>query len=913
MNIKNGLTDEQVKKSRNEFGSNNITAKKQNSFWKLLMESLGDPIIRILIIALGIKLIFLLKDFDWYETVGIVIAIFLASFISSISEYGSEKAFAKLQEDASKIKCRVRRNGKLEEVNIDDVVVGDIILLQPGDKVPADGIILEGELLVDESSLNGETKEVKKESITKISVVSEKNTVFRGTVIYSKEATVQITKVGDNTFYGSIAKELQEKTQDSPLKIRLRGLANVISKIGYIGAALVSISYLFSVIVIKNHFDFNLIKETITNIPLITGHILHALTLSVTIIVVAVPEGLPMMITLVLSSNMKRMLKNNVMVRKMVGIETAGSLNILFTDKTGTLTKGKMEMIKFLGNDFKSYKNEKELKVNPKYYEIIKKSIIYNTSSIYSEDKKEIMGGNVTDRAILGFIKSEDNYKLKKIETVPFDSKNKYSKVTVIDKNPITLIKGAPEKILALCTKYYNNQGEEKLLLGKTNINYRLSKETSKGFRVIAFATSKTSDMKNLTLVGFALIKDDIRKEAIEGLKLINRAKIQTVMITGDNKDTAVSIGKEVGILNSPEDVVLTSDELKTMSDEKIKTLLPNLRVVSRSLPQDKSRLVRISQEMGLVVGMTGDGVNDAPALKSANIGIAMGSGTDIARETADMIIVDDNFKSIVAGIKEGRVAYANIRKIILFLISCGLTEVLFFCLAIIFDMPMPLVAIQLLWINVVTDGIQDLALSFEKAEKNIMKENPISPKTPLFDKTLFKSILFSGIFNGLLVFIVWYYLINILGMEVSLARGYTMALMVFIQNIHVFNCRSEKQSAFSIPIKSNILILIAFASSIILQILVMEIPILSTFLQTKSIPFLHLVYLFLLASTSLYAVETYKNIKYNVATIGDLRPTRGLRFKGKMYDIAVYNRVLSKDEVMHNWNYANNKWNIDK
>ena len=802
MNINNGLSEEEVLESREKNGSNIITNKKKNTFLEMFIQSLGDPIIRILIIALGIKLVFLIKDFDWYETVGIVIAIFLASFISTISEYGSEKAFEKLQEDASKIKCRVRRNGKIKEITIDDVVVGDMVLLEAGDKVPADGILIDGDLLVDESSLNGETREIRKEALKSNQIVSEKNTVFRGTVIYGKSGIMKITKVGDNTFYGKIAQELQESTPDSPLKIRLRHLAGIISKIGYIGAFLVSLSYLFSMIVIRNNFDINLIKETVTNFPLMTGYILYALTLSVTIIVVAVPEGLPMMITLVLSSNMKKMLKSNVMVRKMTGIETAGSLNILFTDKTGTLTKGKMEMLYFMGNDFKKYHKESELKKYSKYYSIIKKSIIYNNASTYTSDNKTIVGGNITDRAILKFIEYDKNSNIKIIDTVPFDSKNKYSLSLIDDRGKLALIKGAPEKILSSCTYYYDNSGEIKRLLNTKSIELKLKEETSKGARIIAFATSKTKELRNLTLVGFALIKDDVRKEAIEGLKLIDKAHIQTVMITGDNKDTAYAIGKEVGIIKNPSDIILTSEELNKLNDEELKQILPNLRIVARSLPQDKSRLIKISQEKDLVVGMTGDGVNDAPALKRADVGFSMGSGTEVAKEASDIIILDDNLYSISQAILFGRTIFKSIRKFIIFQLTVNICAVSLSIIGPFIGIETPVTVIQMLWINMVMDTFAGLAFSFEPPLKEYMDEYPKDKNEPIINKYMWHEIIFTGAYSSLLCILFLKLPIISAIFRDSDNNKYLMSaffgLFIFIGIFNCFNARTHRLNLFA-------------------------------------------------------------------------------------------------------------------
>ena len=813
MDIKNGLTDKEVLSNKNKYGSNAITNTKKNSFKSLLIESLGDPIIRILLIALGIKTIFLIKDFDWYETVGIVIAIFLASFISSISEYGSEKAFEKLQEESSKIKCRVRRNGKVVEINVDDVVVGDIVLLEAGERIPADGIIVDGEISVDESTLNGESKE-KYKYPNHNNINDDHNTVYRGTVVYSKEAIMLVTKVGNETVYGKIAAELQEKQPESPLKIRLRKLAEIISKFGYIGAALVSISYLFSVIFIDNGFNMTKVIETVTNFHVMFGHILYAMTLSVTIIVVAVPEGLPMMITLVLSSNMKRMLKDNILVRKLVGIETAGSLNILFTDKTGTLTKGKLEVVELLDGNMKSFRNDYDLLNYPKFYNLVKLSTVYNNASIYNREKDIITGGNITDRALLNFVKDEKNSNIKIIETTPFDSKNKYSKVTIDNGKKITLIKGAPEVLINKCNSYYDEYLIKRDFKNKSVVLNKIMDMTKKGIRALVLATSTyEKNMDDLIFVGAVFIKDEVREDAIEGIKLVTKAGIQTVMITGDNKDTAIAIAKECGIINNINDIVLTSDELNKRTDAEIKQILPHLKVVARSLPQDKSRLVKISREMNLVVGMTGDGVNDAPALKKADVGFSMGSGTEVAKEASDIVILDDNFKSISKAILFGRTIFKSIRKFIIFQLTVNICAVSLSIIGPFIGVETPVTVIQMLWINMVMDTLAGLAFSFEPPLLEYMDEKPKKKDEQIINKYMINEILFTGAYSSILCvlflklpIIKELYRFNIDSIYLMTAF---FGLFIFIGIFNSFNARTHRLNLFANILKNKVFIII--------------------------------------------------------------------------------------------------------
>lgn len=823
MNNYNGLSKDEVILSRKKYGTNEIKKGKTNSFFSLLLESLGDPIIKILLIALAIKIVFLFRDFDWFETLGILIAIFLASFISTISEYGSEKAFKRMQEESSKIKCRVKREGKIKEIKIDEVVKDDLVILQYGDKVPADGILIKGELMIDESSLNGESKEIHKEMV-KGHNVSSKNKLFRGTMVCSGEGIIKVTTVGENTFYGKIASELKEKTGDSPLKIRLRNLAKIISTFGYIGAFLATISYLFSVIVVDNGFVISEIIKTVTNLPLMMEHVIYALTLSVTIIIVSVPEGLPMMITLVLSSNMRRMLKDNVLVRKLVGIETAGSINILFSDKTGTLTTGKLTVTNIIDGSLNNYKNENELKQKgTNFYNLIRISMVVNNMASY--DEKKAVGGNITDRCLLEFFKPCDFSDIKRLKTVPFNSKNKYMITVLDDKKAKNLIKGAPEKIIPNCNYYYNNKLVKLPFKNSEAVQRQINSYTKSGSRVIALATSNNKnerDFNDLTLVGILIIKDEVRKEAIEGLKMTSSAGVKTVMITGDNKDTAVSVAREMGIIKNDDDVVLTSDELNSMTDLEVKKIIPNLKVVARSLPQDKSRLVRITKEMNLVVGMTGDGVNDAPALKKSDVGFAMGSGSEVSKEASDIVILDNNFLSISKAILFGRTIFKSIRKFIIFQLTVNLCALSISIIGPFIGVDTPVTVIQMLWINMVMDTLAGLAFAFEPPLLEYMKEKPKKKEEGIMNNYMLNEIIITGLYTTILciLFLKLPLIRNLFNSNSSFMTAF-FGLFIFAGIFNCFNAHTSRINILAHLLKNRMFIIVILFISIVQMLMI--------------------------------------------------------------------------------------------
>ena len=818
-----GLTDIEVLESRRQHGENTLFTRKKETFLKALLRSLGDPIIRILLIALGIKTLFLIHDFSWFETVGIVIAIFLASFISTLSEYGSEKAFEKLQEEASRVKVKAKRNKQVMEIPLEDVVVGDLVLLSYGDKVPADGVLLKGNLTVDESSISGESKECYK--VAKEEVIKKENELYRGSVIYQGEGIMEVEKVGIDTLYGKLALELSEDGRESPLKIRLRSLAKVISRIGYFGAFLVAFSYLISIYVIGNHFDLGQIVLALQDTRTLLGNLLYALTLAVTVIVVAVPEGLPMMVTLVLSSNMKRMLKNHVLVRKLVGIETAGSLNILFTDKTGTLTEGNMHVESILTGDLCEFQKEDEFYQYPKYYETLKTSIFENNSCNYNEEKQELIGGNGTDRALLSFFEKKELHQYPIVQEEVFSSVSKYAMTTIkLNAHTLTFLKGAPEVLLPKCGKYLKKDGSIVDFHNHYAIKKKLEEYARCGKRVLALCYKEGSILNHMTFLGLVVLEDSLRETSYDAVREVQNAGIQVVMMTGDSKETATSIATEVGILRSPKDLVLTSDDLKVMSDSKVQEILPYLRVVARALPTDKSRLVRLSEECGLVVGMTGDGVNDAPALKKADVGFAMGSGTEVAKEASDIIILDNNFQSISTSILFGRTTFKSIRKFIIFQLTMNLCAILLSIVGPFIGIETPITVMQMLWVNMVMDTLAGLAFAYEPPLKEYMMELPKRRDEKILNAYMLGEIFFTGIYSALLAIcflkLPFFHSMFRNGANDKYFLTAFFGLFIFMGIFNSFNARSPRLNLF-IGILENPVFLGTILLIVIVQVLI--------------------------------------------------------------------------------------------
>ena len=754
-----GLSDKEVEQSREQYGSNAIPDSEPTTFWEEFKETFGDPMIKILLAIAALMIVMFFFGYaEIYEPLGTIIAVFIVAFVSAKTGVASDTKYRELKDSTEKDKCKVYRNGVVTVIEVDDVVVGDKVLLQSGDKVPADGILIDGSLKVDNSALNGEAEECKKtaadpsvqlaDDITGDTFV-DKYSLFRGAVIFDGEGILDVRKVGTKTMMGKMAEEMQEEEPDSPLKVKLAKLANQISTFGYIGAAIIAVLYFAYFIVSAggpSAYFTNGIQDIIMDV-------VKAVSLAVVIIVCAVPEGLPLMISLVLMQNTSKMLDHNVLVRKAEGIETAGSLNILFSDKTGTITKGSLEVVDFFCADGNSI-DIPQLSKHSKVKGLVDLAIGKNTQSMFDASHR-VIGGNATDQALMKFIGEETfNALASNTEYVVsahqgFNSTNKFSQAR-IDNVGKTFYKGAPERLLAAATKYLDADGNIRDI-DKAVLDRKIDELAAKAMRVLAFGYSESALAENkinedIVIIGLVGIRDDVRPEARDAIKEVQNAGIQVVMITGDRLETAVAIAKDAGLLQGNDDMALSSAQLNEMSDDDVKKIIPKIRVIARALPTDKSRMVRLCQEMNLVVGMTGDGVNDSPALKRADVGFAMGRGTEAAKEAGKIVILDDNFKSIKDAILYGRTIYHNILKFCKFQLVINVAAVVVSAIAPFFGVEEPLKVTHLLFVNLVMDGLGAIMLGNEPALEKYMLEKPRRRDESIVSKAMMAQIVTMGL-----------------------------------------------------------------------------------------------------------------------------------------------------------------------
>lgn len=822
-----GLNKDQVEQSRKLHGDNIIHEAEQETFWDKFKGAFDDPMIKLLLVIAAIMAIMAVMGYaEFGEIIGIVISVLLVTGISAKTEIASDNEYRKLKDSTKKEVCKVHRDGKVVEVEINELVVGDLVILQSGDKIPADGYLYQGELRVDNSALNGEAEECRKVAVSDFKAYKElamtadvtgdtfvdAHSLFRGAVVFNGEGIMEITKVGMKTMMGAMAEDMADDEVESPLKVKLAKLASQISMFGYIGSVVIALALLAHKVVIAGGFADYFANGGV----MVFKDVLEAIMLAVVIVVMAVPEGLPLMIAIVLMRNTAKMLQNNVLVRKPIGIETAGSLNILFSDKTGTITKGELEVVEFFDGNLKdSYKDGSKIK------EMMALCIGKNTGSMFDANGK-VIGGNATDKALLNFLTQAEMNKLEDLnveKSQGFNSANKYSASQLSGK---TVYKGAPERLLTKATKMLDENGNV-VAIDKKKINDKIDRLAERAMRVLSFAYSESELIEDtlpddLVMVGFVGIRDDVRPEAKQAIKEVQNAGVQVVMITGDRKETAVAIAKEAGLLNSKSDVALTSEELNKMSDKEVKAILPNLKVIARALPTDKSRMVKLAQELNLVCGMTGDGVNDAPALKRADVGFAMGSGTDVAKEAGAIVILDDNFKSIENAILYGRTIYNNILKFIKFQLTINVGAVAVCAIAPFFGIEEPLKITHILWINLVMDGLGALALGSEPALKKYMLEKPKSRTQSIVSAKMMNQILFAGAWVAVLsfAFLKAPFFINMFANTEEHMTAY-FSMFVLCAVFNGFNVRSNTINIFE-HIKENMSFLKVMGVIVIVQ-----------------------------------------------------------------------------------------------
>ena len=833
-----GLTSAEVQASKNAHGDNRLSSKEANSLLSIFIEAFQDQWILILLAALGLKIIFnfvamifpAIGEANWYEAISLIFAILMSTGFSAVSQYRNEQKFNILQEEASKTNAKVYRDGKLKEILVDDVVKGDQILLQSGDKIPVDGIILEGKLKVNQAVLNGESEDATKlplgdrEEPDSSDLFTEFK-VFRGTVVTSDEAVIEATQIGDNTVLGSINTSLQEDSKNSPSKEKLNKLARNIGVLGYSAGAAYSVINLVLGFIALN-------KANNLNGGSIFLLIIETILFAVTIIIMAVPEGLPMMLALVSSMNSGRLLAQNILVRHPDTIETAGYMNILFSDKTGTITEGKLSVVDFFLGDGTLYAatGETDAPDFDTMSDSLKAEIIngigLNNDAMVADGNA--VGSNATDRALLDFLigRSQLDFDTNTItEKQQFNSATKFASVTTKDGK--TYIKGAPEFILNDCYYYLDKDGNKQNFTDDIKARFQeLSLEqANRSMRLLAILNTDGNDK---VLIGIVCIRDNVRSSIKQTVETMNRAGVQVVMVTGDRKETAVAIAKEAGIVTGQNDLVLTHDELSALSDQELKQQLPHLKVVSRALPMDKKRLIEAAQDLDMVAGMTGDGVNDSPALKSADVGFSMGDGTEVAREASDIVILNNSLTSIEKAVLYGRTMSKSVSKFIIFQLTVNVTTIAMSLLSPLLGLKEPFTIIQILWVNLIMDTLAALAFGEEPALDRYMNEKPVAKKANILTGYMKSAI---GVASAFITLVCLAILKNVGGIQDFITNGtgnfemvttFTFTVFIYAVIFNSFNTRSNGFNIFE-HIGKNKKFLIVMISIAVVQTLIIQ------------------------------------------------------------------------------------------
>ena len=812
-----GLTTKEAEKRIENFGLNELEHKSKASAIKIFLSQFNDFMVWVLIAATIISGII----GDTADAITILIIVIINAILGFVQEFRTEKSLEALKELAAPT-CKVLRDSTIKIINSIYLTIGDIVILEAGDRIPADGFFVESSgLVVDESLLTGESVGVSKEASSK-----NNNSGFMGTTIVKGKGIFKVSAIGMKTEMGKIADLIQNIDEEkSPLNQKLESLGKVLVALCLVICAAVTI------------------------MGIIRGNdITEMFLLGVSLAVAAIPEGLAAIVTVALALGVSRMLKRNALVRKLPAVETLGCTSVICSDKTGTLTQNKMTV--------------KEVYINGRIYELDKeelrdylkfeKAMIYCNDCNYDFSKKkmsEVLHGDPTETALINmFYKEPAKLKefverAKRIFDIPFDSTRKMMSVIVKEGGKDTCyVKGAPERVIDRCD-YILENGKVKPLTyqKKKQVAQFITAMSSRALRCISAAYKEDNLSKNskleehLIFIGVAGSIDPPRDEARDSVLKCKLAGIKAVMITGDHQNTALAIAKSLNICNN-ESQVMTGNEIEAIKDSELEKKVKKIRVFARVSPSHKLRIVRAFKKNGNIVAMTGDGVNDAPAIKEADIGVAMGiSGTDVTKEASSMILMDDNFSTIVAAVEEGRIIYDNIRKFIRYLLSCNLGEVLTMFLATLFYLPNPLSPIQILLVNLATDGLPAIALGVDPAESDIMRQQPREKNESIFARGLVEKIIVRGSLIGLctlLSFMVGRYY----RMDLDTCRTLALCTLVMSQLIHVFECRSERHSIFEIKLFTNPYLVGAVSVSIVLICMVVYVPFLQGVFHTVAL-----------------------------------------------------------------------------